>query len=69
MGDVKGLSETFGFKNGDDDLKDKINETELITENGTYSIRSEWVGVREIPESENWFENVWSDFREKKVFK
>ena len=44
----------------------KILETSL-DENG--EVRNEWVDIRPIPREEQWFENLWRDFRENKIIK
>lgn len=63
------LPEIFRFSIDDGQLSEIINEIELKINNGKYSIISEWKPVRPIPKVDGWFENVWSDYREKKVFK
>ncbi len=66
---VEGLPEIFRFSLDDGQLSRIINEIELKINDGKYNVISEWKPVRLIPQTDGWFENVWRDYREKKVFK
>lgn len=66
---VEGLPEIFRFSLDDGQLLRVTNEIELKTNDGEYDVISEWKPVRPIPQTDGWFENVWRDYREKKVFK
>jgi len=58
------LSSYWKFKPENPDLRDKILTIKF--ENDQFS--TEWVPVRPIPEDNFWYENVWRDYREKKIF-
>jgi len=60
----KMLCDDFRFLPDDGILKTRVCETKLILENGKIKCSSSWADVRSIPCEENWFENVWSEFRE-----
>jgi succinate dehydrogenase/fumarate reductase flavoprotein subunit len=64
--EIKTPDMTFKFSN-EQDYRDRICET-YITKEG-FDFCNTWVNVRPIPEYDSWFENVWSDFRESKIFK
>ena len=66
---AKNLPEEFRYIRGEDTLKDKIDEIELLKEKSGYRISSRWVDVRKIPVNDNWFENVWRDHREGRIIK
>ena len=66
---VEKLPEVFRFSLKKGDLSKLVNEIALEMEEGLLRIVSEWKPVRPIPGSEQWFENVWSDYRDKKVFR
>jgi hypothetical protein len=42
----------------------KILEISLDERGG---VAKKWVGIRAIPSADNWFENVWKDFREDRI--
>ncbi len=56
------LGNEWRFKQEDESFRSK----QLITvaEKG-----SKWIDCRPIPESDDWFENVWADFRNKKIYR
>ncbi len=56
------LGNEWRFKQEDESFRSK----QLITvaEKG-----SKWIPCRPIPESDDWFENVWADFRNKKIYR
>jgi len=54
---------SLNFVRSNLDLTDQIQTICLI--NG--KIEVEWVKVRKIPESNNWFENVWKDYNDGKI--
>jgi hypothetical protein len=45
-------------------LRDWICETSFVPEGGALQPRFRWSPIRAIPEREDWFENVWRDYRE-----
>ncbi|MBU5436793.1 FAD-binding protein [Tissierella sp. MSJ-40] len=49
------------------DFRDKICET-VIDENDGIDVFHNWVDVRPIPEYDSWFENVWEEYRQKKIY-
>jgi succinate dehydrogenase/fumarate reductase flavoprotein subunit len=55
---------SYNFIKSDQDLSNQI-QTISLSKNQT-DIR--WVKVREIPESISWFENVWKDYNDGKIF-
>ncbi|NSW90909.1 MAG: FAD-binding protein [Firmicutes bacterium] len=65
---VETLPEIFRFLLDDGQLSGVVNEIELKMEEGCLNVISEWKPVRPIPYTDNWFENVWRDYRSKKVF-
>ena len=56
-----GLDEIFRFIPDDGKSKDKVQEVYF---NGTYQVK--WRNVRPIPQEDNFFENVWRQYRENK---
>ncbi|AOT71890.1 FAD-binding protein [Geosporobacter ferrireducens] len=66
--EIKGADMTFKFSI-ERDSKDRICETYIEKGQGGIGFDNTWVDVRPIPEYDSWFENVWSDFRENKIFK
>ena len=59
-----GLPESLRFRPVDGRLRDVICETRLEEgKNGPRCV-SEWVPVRPVPEADEWFENVWADYRD-----
>jgi succinate dehydrogenase/fumarate reductase flavoprotein subunit len=66
---AQNLPGEFRYIGGEDKLKGKINEIRLLNDEKGYRIGSRWVDVRKIPESDNWFENVWRDYREGRIIK
>ncbi len=56
----------FSLAGPDDSLGRKILEISL-DESG--SVRKRWVDARPIPDSDAWFESVWADFREDRIFR
>jgi len=58
------LDDYWKFKPENPDLRDKILTIEYV--NGKFV--TDWTPVRPIPEDNYWYENVWRDYREKKIF-
>jgi len=56
-----GLSDDFRFTLGDDALRDQICET-VLDDNA--QPHHTWVNRRPIPTDDDWFENVWAEYRE-----
>ncbi|WP_461207277.1 oxidoreductase [Clostridium sp. DL1XJH146] len=52
----------------DKDLSSKLCETLIDIDNLVIKTRHQWVDVRPIPQSDNWFESAWQEFRENKIF-
>ena len=65
---VENIPEVFRYSLDDGSLSKVVNEIGLEMGEGRLNITSEWKPVRPIPEGDSWFENVWRDYREKKVF-
>ena len=57
-----GLEELFRFTEENGDTRTKVQET-VLTDSG---FKSYWRDVRPIPESDDFFENVWRSYRENK---
>lgn len=51
----------------ENDIRDKVCET--IYNKDEKNVSNNWVPVRPIPIYDSWFENVWDDFRNEKIFK
>ncbi len=58
------LDDYWKFKKENPDLRDKILTIKYKDE----KFVTEWMPVRPIPEDNYWYENVWRDYREKKIF-
>ena len=54
----------FKFISHEDPLKNKIQTIQLIKE----KININWVDVRPIPDNIGWFETIWNDFKDKKIY-
>jgi hypothetical protein len=54
----------FHFIKNDLDLSDKI-QTVCWTKN---RLEIRWIKVREIPKTDEWFETVWKDYNDGKIF-
>ena len=61
------LPEDFRFSLDDGKLLGSVCEIELDTD--TMECHCEWKPVRPIPTEDNWFENVWAEFRKGNVIK
>ena len=64
---VEGLPEKFRFTLEDGSLSGKVCEIELHRE--SMNCETAWKPVRPIPVEENWFENVWNDYRNRESFR
>lgn len=62
------LPEIFRFTPDKNELLDRVCESCFEIRDGIPICRMEWKDVRPIPVEENWFENVWNDYRGKSVF-
>lgn len=51
----------------ENDFREKICETKIGSSEGI-NITHEWIDVRPIPEYDSWFENVWGEYRQKKIY-
>lgn len=67
---IEGLSEEFKFVLDDGSITDKVAEVGLeIEDGGQLRCNVEWKPVRPIPKEDNWFENVWNDYRSGNIIK
>jgi len=57
------LGDEFRYLPDNKALLKQVCEIELSKKDGAYKCTSEWKPVRPIPEEDNWFENVWNDYR------
>jgi succinate dehydrogenase/fumarate reductase flavoprotein subunit len=55
----------FGLNRNDAFVDRKILEISL---DESLSVKKKWVDIRPIPREEQWFENLWEEYREEKVF-
>lgn len=60
---VNKLGDEFRYLPDNKALLNQVCEIELSNEEGVYKCTTEWKPVRPIPEEDNWFENVWNEFR------
>lgn len=51
----------------ENDIRDKVCES--VFDIAREDVEHKWVDVRPIPRYDSWFENVWDDFRNEKIFK
>ena len=64
---MEGLPEIFRFKLDDQSL---MKKTCTVTyDKKSLSVNFLWQDVRPIPSEDNWFENVWSEYRKKNIIK
>lgn len=63
-----GFDEAFRARFGDDKLNESVREIRLDVTDSEIAHEIETAPVRPIPEAGEWFENVWKEFREGKVF-
>jgi len=61
-----GLGDDFRFRVGDDPLQDEICEA-IFHPKGDTSFT--WVTRRPLPVADDWFENIWSAFREDRIIR
>lgn len=59
------FSEDWRYRSENKAQKKKVQETKL---SGTSDVQHWWVDRREIPDSPQWFENVWRNYREGDVY-
>jgi len=62
--DENGVSGSFSFSPDDGKLSGKIQEVRYTAQGCEFV----WEDVRPVPENDDWFENVWREYREDKVF-
>ncbi len=62
------LGAVFMYIPDDKALRNQVCETELVQKNGELECIAEWKPVRPIPKEDNWFENVWNEYRQGKYF-
>ncbi len=65
---IEGLSEEFCFSLDSGEMQYKTCEVELSISGENIKCICEWKPVRPIPTEDNWFENVWNDYRQGKIF-
>ena len=58
------LDNYWKFKPENPDLRDKI--LTIVYKDGKFV--TDWIPTNKIPEDNYWYENVWRDYREKKIF-
>jgi succinate dehydrogenase/fumarate reductase flavoprotein subunit len=63
------LPEDFRFTLDKGDFMNMVCETELKADGSSTVCIHEWKPVRPIPEDENWFENVWNEYRNGNIIK
>lgn len=66
---IEKLPEDFRFSLENTDMKSKVCEVELKMTDNDIKCTTHWKPVRPIPSENNWFENVWSDYRNNKIIK
>lgn len=66
---ISKLSDDFRFKLDDGKLINHVCEAELKEDSSGYHCDFAWKDVRPIPSEDNWFEKVWSDYRENKIIR
>jgi hypothetical protein len=66
---IDSLPEQFRFSLDSGKLVTSVCELTLTKTDDTFSCTSEWLPVRPIPEDDNWFENVWTDYRAGNIIK
>jgi len=64
---VPGLPEEFRYSLDDGKFYNQVCETALQLDE-EWQCHFTWVPVRPIPEEDNWFEKVWAEFRQGKVY-
>jgi len=57
------LGNEFRFIPDDMALLNQVCEIELKGNDGNYECITEWKPVRPVPKEDNWFENVWNEYR------
>ena len=62
---IEDLPEKFRFKAENDQLNDKIQRTFYNGKSCEFS----WNEVKEIPQDDNWFENVWNKYMKHEIIK
>lgn len=63
-----GLPEDFRYSPDNGGLRDVVCEVEFTLQAGSPQCRFNWNKVREIPEDDQWFENVWNSYRKGEIF-
>jgi len=61
------LGNEFKYIPDDKALVNQVCEIELKANDGIYDCMTEWKPVRPIPKEDNWFENVWNEYRKGNV--
>ncbi len=51
----------------ENDFREKVCETMISADDGI-KVTHNWVDVRPLPEYDSWFENVWDEYRQKKIY-
>ncbi|MFA5340959.1 MAG: FAD-binding protein [Clostridia bacterium] len=64
---LKGLPEIFRFTLDDQSLMKKTCTVNF--DKKSLSVKFNWQDVRPIPTEDNWFENIWSEYRKKNIVK
>jgi succinate dehydrogenase/fumarate reductase flavoprotein subunit len=63
--EIPGLGREWNFIPENSEYRDKVLEN--ILGNGGH-VTSSWQPVRDLPICDGWFENVWADYREKRIY-
>lgn len=63
------LPDMFQYTIDSGELMNEVCEVSLKSINDAYDVDSAWKKVREIPQTKNWFENVWNDYRNGDIIK
>ena len=64
---MEGLPEIFRFKLDDQELMKKSCSVSFNKD--SLKVNFDWQDVRPIPTEDNWFENVWSEYRKRNIIK
>ncbi len=59
------LDDSWRFLPEDESFRDKVLETRIVNE----CPKSKWIERRAIPETVDWFETAWAEYREGKIYK
>lgn len=63
--DYQGINLRYSLENT---IGDKVCETQINQNHSLMEFKQQWNKVRPIPEYKSWFENVWQEYRENKIY-